>query len=124
MTTERAIMIVDNKQLCILTHGVPTISLLCRSEDVNQISHQKVANTSTINQIWKNLLRLTPLNAGKYAFGTYSNYIVTSYADTFVQPILRVYYKFFNIIITSTKYKNSIRLVNSNMNNIINIINL
>ena len=49
MTTERAIMIVDNKQLCILTHGVPTISLPCGSEDVNQISHQKVANTSTIN---------------------------------------------------------------------------
>ena len=94
MTTERAIMIVDNKQLCMLTHGAPTISLLCGSEDVNQISHQKVANTSTINQIWKNLLRLTTLNAGKYRFGTYSNYIVFSYADTFVQPILRIYYKF------------------------------
>ena len=99
MTTERAIMIVDNKQLCILTHGVPTISLLCGSEDVNQISHQKVANTSTINQIWKNLLRLTTLNAGKYRFGTYSNYIVTSYADTFVQPILRIYYQFFSILL-------------------------
>ena len=27
MKNERAIMIVDNKQLCILTHGVLTISL-------------------------------------------------------------------------------------------------
>ena len=56
MKTERANMIVDNKQLCILTHGmipplIPTISLLCGagSDDVNQISHHKLVNTSAIN---------------------------------------------------------------------------